>query len=79
MIYPRGAWVFEISRHARAKACQKMITQDMINQTLASGEMAWFGKNYVRFRRRYGRRSVTCVGERKQGNVIKVMTVGWGV
>lgn len=65
---------FEIRRHALIRAMQRGVTPDMVEATLKSGTIRRFGKNNVRFYRRYKRFIVICVDE-IIGNNIKIVTI----
>lgn len=77
MIY-RSPWVIKLSRHAKIQADVNFITTDMVEATLKTGRMKWFAKNNVKFICTYKRGNVICVGERKSGNEIKILTIEWG-
>jgi len=59
------------------RAVQRGITEDMINATLKNGKMKWFAKNNVRFECDYKIGTVICVGELKESNTIKILTIEW--
>lgn len=65
---------FEIKRHAFIRAMERKVTPDMIEATLKGGTITRFGKNNVKFSKRYKRFEVICVGE-IMGAKIKIMTI----
>ncbi len=65
---------FEIKRHALIRAMQRGVTPDMIEATLKGGSIERFGKNNVRFYKRYRRFTVICVDE-VCGDRIKIVTI----
>lgn len=50
----------------------------MINATVKGGEIKRFGKNYIKFVKRYKKGDLICVGEVKEIGKIKIFTVEWG-
>ncbi len=64
----------EITRHAFIRALQRDITPDMVEATLRGGKIKKFGKNNIKFYKRYKRFTVVCVGEIK-GETIKILTI----
>ena len=64
----------EIKRHAFIRAMQRGITPDMIEATLKGGTIKRFGKNNVKFYKRYKRFTVICVDE-IIGTKIKIVTI----
>lgn len=64
----------EIKRHALIRAMQRGITPDMIEATLKGGRIETFGKNNVKFYKRYKRCTVVCVDE-IIGTRIKIVTI----
>jgi len=64
----------EIRRHAFIRALERKITPDMIEATLKSGKIERFGKNRVRFVKRYKRFELVCVDE-IIGNKIRIVTI----
>ncbi len=63
-----------IKRHAFVRAIQRKIHPDIIEETLQSGKMEYFGKNRVKFEKRFKRYSIICVDE-IIGNMIKILTI----
>jgi len=76
MIY-RNKWIIKLSHHAYTQATVRGITQDMIEATLKTGTMEWFGKNRVRFVGKYKKGHVVFIGEDKGNNIIKILTIEW--
>ncbi len=64
----------EIKRHAFIRAMERGVSPDMIEATIKGGRIEAFGKNYVKFIKRYKRCTVICVGERIGLN-IKIITI----
>ena len=64
----------EIKRHAFIRAMQRGITPDMIEATIKGGSVKRFGKNNVKFIKRYKHFHVICVDE-IIGNSIKIITI----
>ena len=63
-----------IKRHALIRAMQRGITPDMIEATIKGGRRQRFGKNNVKFIKKYKQCSVICVDE-IIGNRIKIITI----
>lgn len=64
----------EIRKHAFVRAMERGITPDMIEATLVSGKMKRFGKNNVKFMKKYKHFTVICV-DKIIGNKLKIVTV----
>ncbi len=64
----------EIKRHAFIRAMQRGVTPDMIEATLKGGKIKRFGKNNLKFYKKYKRFSVICVDE-ITGTKIKIVTI----
>lgn len=71
----KNHWRIDVSRHALLAAAKRNITQDTIEATIRSGETRHFGKNGLKFVKRYKDRCVICVGEIKTYDRIKIFTV----
>jgi len=67
----------EIKRHAFIRSLQRNITPDMVEATIKGGEIKRFGKNNVKFIKKYKRFTVICVGEMR-GTRIKIFTIEKG-
>lgn len=67
----------EIKRHAFIRAMQRGITPDMIEATLKGGTIIRFGKNNLKFCKKYKRFTVICVDE-IVGCKIKIVTIEAG-
>jgi len=67
---------FEIifSRHAFIRAMQRGIGPDIIEVTVNTGKMRHFGKNRVKFEKRFRKFTIICVDE-KIGEMIKIVTI----
>lgn len=65
---------FEIKRHAFIRAMQRGITPDMIEATLKGGKIKRFGKNNLKFYKKYKRFTVICV-DQIIGTKIKIVTI----
>lgn len=76
MIY-RNKWEIQISEHAYRRADQRNVTGDMISATIRVGRIKWLGKDTIKFINRYKGGTLICVGKRKGGNRIKIITVEW--
>lgn len=76
-IIVRERWEIDIRYHALLRAFQKGISWDMVEATIKGGRIERFGKNRVKFVRRYWGREVVCVDERVGYNTIKIVTVEW--
>jgi len=59
------------------RAVQRNITEDMIKTTLKNGKMKWFAKNNVIVECKYKIGTVVCIGELKESNTIKILTIEW--
>ncbi len=67
-----------VKTHAIKRARQRnIIFPDMVYATISGGKVIRFGKNYLKFIRRYKRGTVICVGE-DVGHAIIIKTVEWG-
>jgi hypothetical protein len=64
----------EIKRHAFIRAVERGITPDMIEATIKGGKIRRFGKNNIKFTKKYKRFDVVCVDE-ITGNRIKIVTI----
>ena len=67
----------EIKRHAFIRALEREITPDMIEATLKGGKIKRFGKNNVKFIKKYKKFTVICVDE-IVGDKIKIITIERG-
>lgn len=67
----------EFRRHALKRAFQRGITPDMIEATIKGGRIKCFGKNHVKFYRRYKNFTVICVDEIRECR-IKIVTITKG-
>ena len=67
----------EIRRHAFIRALEREITPDMIEATLKGGKIKRFGKNNVKFIKKYKKFTVICVDE-IVGDKIKIITIERG-
>ena len=63
-----------ITRHAFVRAMQRKIHPDLVEDTLLNGKMKKFGKNCVKFEKRFRKFTVVCVDE-IMGNLIKIVTI----
>ena len=70
----KGSFEIVIKRHAFVRALQRKIAAELIERTLQSGKMLRFGKNRVRFEKRFRHYSIICVDE-ITGNIIKILTI----
>ena len=64
----------EIKRHAFIRAMERGITPDMIEATIKGGTVKRFGKNNVKFIRKYKHFQVICVDEIIEHR-IKIVTI----
>jgi hypothetical protein len=74
MIY-RNKWEIELSDHAIRRAIERNIHPDMVIATIKGGIIEEFGKNNVRFIKKYKRGTVICVGTKRGGNKIDILTI----
>lgn len=65
---------FEIKRHAFIQAMKRGVTPDMVEATLKGGIIKRFGKNNLKFYRRFKRFTVICV-DQIIGTKIKIVTI----
>ena len=70
----KGGNEVRISKHAFQRADQRGIPLDLIAQTLQTGEMKRFGKNRVKFEKKFKKGSIVCVDE-WIGNKITIVTI----
>lgn len=71
----RNHRIVETSLHAEQIARKRGIAFDMIEATIKTGRIETFGKNGIKFISKYKRGKVTCIGERKFENYIKIITI----
>jgi len=64
----------ELKRHAFIRAMERGITPDMIEATIKGGTVKRFGKNNVKFIKKYKHLTVICVDE-IIGHRIKIVTI----
>jgi len=64
----------EIRRHAFIRAVQRGVTPDMIEATLQGGRIVQFGKNNLKFYKRYRKFIVICV-DQIINTTIKIVTI----
>ena len=67
----------EIRRHAFIRSLEIRITPDMVEATIKGGKIKRFGKNNVKFIKKYKKFMVICVGE-IVGTKIKIFTIEKG-
>lgn len=63
-----------IKHHVFIRAMQRKIHPDLIEDTLKTGEMRRFGKNNVKFIKKFKNFTVVCVDE-IIGDEIKILTI----
>jgi hypothetical protein len=63
-----------IKRHAFIRAMERGITPDMIEATLKGGTIKRYGKNNIKFSKKYKHFTVICVDE-IIGTRIKIVTI----
>ncbi|MCS4541665.1 MAG: hypothetical protein HY929_05015 [Euryarchaeota archaeon] len=81
MIYKdiiREKWEVRVSHHAFIRAMERGITPDMIEATIKGGKTREFGRRMVKFTKEYKMGKVVCVGEKKEADKIKILTIKWG-
>jgi len=66
----------KLSRHAIIRARQRNITADVIQATINGGKVNLFGKNLVRFSKKYKNKFLVCIGE-DLGQIILIKTIAW--
>ncbi len=71
------AYDLEIKRHVFIRAVQRGIHPDMIESTIKGGKQIKFGKNRIKFVKKFSRLSVICVDE-IIGNTIRIVTIERG-
>ncbi len=64
----------EIKRHAFIRALQRGVSPDMIEATLKGGKIIRFGKNNIKFFKKYRKFIVICVGQ-ITSTKIKIVTI----
>ncbi len=65
-----------ITKHADVRAEQRGITTSMIEAAINGGRVKRFGKNRVKFIKRYKRGNVVCVDEIERDR-IRIVTIEW--
>lgn len=68
----------EFSKRAVIRAAQRGITWDMVKATIYGGRHENFGKNMIKFKKDFKRGAVICVGEWKDVNRLKIITIELG-
>ncbi len=63
-----------IKRHVFARALERNIHPDMIEDCILKGKMERFGKNGVRFVNKGSKRTIICIGE-LSGTNLKILTI----
>ena len=67
-----------ISAHAIKRARERdIIFPDMVHATILGGKVERFGKNFLRFCKKYKHGVVICIGE-DVGDSIIIKTIEWG-
>jgi len=74
MIY-RNHWEIRLTNHAIIRANQRNICMDMAVETIVTGEIKRFGKNGIKFVRRFKDSTIVCVGEIKELNRVQIKTI----
>lgn len=64
----------ELTRHAIIRAHQRHIGLDKVYATVKGGKIKRIGKHYIKFKRRYKRFELICVGQTKCDE-IRIFTV----
>jgi len=64
----------QIKRHAFIRAYERKVTPDMIEATIKGGKIIKFGKNNIKFVKKYKRFTVICIDE-ICGQTIKIVTI----
>lgn len=64
----------DIKRHAFIRAMQRGLNPDIIENVLKGGKVKRFGKDYVKFTKKYKKFKVVCVGQ-ICGTNIKILTI----
>jgi len=77
MIY-RNHWEIELTNHAIIQAKRRGVSPDMILATIKGGKIERFGKRMIRFVSFYKNTCLICIGEIKEMNKIKILTIEWG-
>jgi hypothetical protein len=67
-------YVIEIKRHAFIRAMTRGVHPDMIEATIKGGKIKKYGKNNIKFIKKYKRFTVICVDE-IAGDKIKIVTI----
>ncbi len=65
-----------ITEHARRRAEQRNILPEMIEATVNGGKAKKFGKNRIKFIKKYKRGKVVCVDEIERDR-IRIVTIEW--
>ncbi len=66
-----------IKSHAIKRARQRNIDPLMIRATIKGGKIKKFGKDYIKFFKKYKKGIVICIGE-DIGSCIIIKTIEWG-
>ncbi|MFH0715106.1 MAG: DUF4258 domain-containing protein [Candidatus Diapherotrites archaeon] len=70
----KGAFEIVFSKHAFDRALERRIHPDIVEDTIQTGKMKAFGKNNIRFEKRFKKCTVSCVDERI-GKTVKIVTI----
>jgi hypothetical protein len=74
ILFDINNYEIDIKRHAFVRAEQRKVSSSMIEATIKGGKIKRIGKNYLRFRKRYKRFSVVCIGQ-VEGTRLKILTI----
>ncbi|MBN1645359.1 hypothetical protein JW851_04990 [Candidatus Woesearchaeota archaeon] len=64
----------EIKRHAFIRALQRGITPDLVESAIKGGRQLRFGKNRIKFVKKFKKFTVICVDE-IIGGIIRIVTI----
>ncbi|MFH1751396.1 MAG: hypothetical protein ABH821_00440 [archaeon] len=70
----KGDYKITIRQHVINRAIQRKICPDLIKETIQTGKMKKFGKNRVKFEKKFRRFVITCVDEIIR-NTIFIVTI----
>ena len=70
----KGRYWIEIVEHAFKRADQRKIPLYLIYDAIQAGKMKRFGKNRVKFTKKFKKFTIKCVDE-IVGNIIKIATI----
>lgn len=73
-IFKRHEFKVKLTKHAFRRADIRRIDLDLIEATIKSGKIKKFGKNRMKFEKKFKRFTLICVDE-KVGEIVRIVTI----